>query len=144
LQRRPRLYSSSGREWFLILGDRPSPIFTRECEKVNILTKKHGEKIVLILKEERIDAHNSGELKDLFLKVLEEEGGRDLVIDLDQVHFIDSFGLGALLSGLKNAGLRSSGFILAGLQPRVRSMFELTRLHRVFDIYPKLEEALSE
>ncbi len=111
---------------------------------MNILLEKHGGKIVLTLKEERIDAHNSGELKDLFLKVLEEERGRDLVIDLDQVQFIDSSGLGALLSGLKNAGLRSSGFILARLQPRVRSMFELTRLHRVFDIYPKLEEAFSE
>ena len=66
---------------------------------MNILTKKHGEKIVLILKEERIDAHNSGELKDLFLKVLEEEGGRDLVIDLDQVQFIDSSGLGRCCRG---------------------------------------------
>jgi len=111
---------------------------------MNILIEKHGEKIVLRVKEERLDAHNSGELKDLFLKVLEQEGGRDLVIDLDQVKFIDSSGLGALLSGYKNAGLRSRGFVLAGLQPRVRSMFELTRLHRVFDIYPKLEEALSE
>jgi anti-sigma B factor antagonist len=111
---------------------------------MNILVEKHGGKIVLSLKEQRIDAHNSGELKDVFLKVLEEEAGRDLVIDLDQVQFIDSSGLGALLSGLKNAGLRSSRFILAGLQPRVRSMFELTRLQRVFDIYPKLEEALSD
>ena len=111
---------------------------------MNILVEKHGGKIVLSLKEERIDAHNSGELKDLFFKVLEEEAGRDLVIDLDQVQFIDSSGLGALLSGLKNVGPRSSGFILAGLQPRVRSMFELTRLHRVFDIYPNLVEALSD
>ena len=81
---------------------------------MNILVEKRGGKIVLSLKEERIDAHNSGELKDLFLKVLEEEAGRDLVIDLDQVQFIESSGLGALLSGLKNAGLRSSRFILGG------------------------------
>jgi len=111
---------------------------------MNILVEKHGGKNLLSLKEERIDAHNSAELKDFFLKVLEEDTGRDLVIDLDRVQFIDSSGLGALLSALKNAGLRSSGFILAGLQPRVRSIFELTRLHRVFDIYPKLEEALSD
>lgn len=111
---------------------------------MNILVEKHGGKIVLSLKEQRIDAHNSGELKDLFIKVLEEEAGRNLVIDLNEVQFIDSSGLGALLSGLKNAELRSSEFILAGLQPRVRSMFELTRLHRVFDIYPKLEEAPSD
>ena len=68
---------------------------------------------------------------------------KNVVIDLARVQFIDSSGLGALLSGYKNASLRSSGFALAGLQPRVRSMFELTRLHRVFDIYPSLQLALS-
>jgi anti-sigma B factor antagonist len=61
--------------------------------------EKHGGKIVLTLMEERIDAHNSGELKDLFLKVLEAERGRDLVIDLDQVQFIDSSGLGRCCRG---------------------------------------------
>lgn len=66
-----------------------------------------------------------------------------LIIDLAQVRFIDSSGLGALLSGYKNAGLRSGSFVLAGLQPRVQSMFELTRLHRVFEIYASLQEALG-
>ncbi len=81
---------------------------------MNILREKLAGKVVLSLKEERVDAHNSGELKDLFLKVLEGADGRDLIIDLDQVQFIDSAGLGALLSGLKNAGLRSRGFIWLG------------------------------
>lgn len=109
---------------------------------MNILAEKHAGKTVLSVKEERLDAHNSGELKDRILKVL-EDGCQHLIIDLDQVRFIDSSGLGALLSGFKNAGLRSSGFALVGLQPRVQSMFELTRLHRVFDIYPSLQEALG-
>ena len=66
---------------------------------MNVLLEKRGGKIVLTLKEERMDAHNSGELKDLFLKVLEAERGRDLVIDLDQVQFIDSSGLGRCCRG---------------------------------------------
>ncbi len=109
---------------------------------MNILTEKRDSKTVLILKEDRIDAHNSAELKDLLLKALEEDR-RALVIDLSQVQFIDSSGLGALLSGYKNANLRASGFSLVGPQPRVMSMFELTRLHRVFEIYPSMEEALA-
>jgi anti-sigma B factor antagonist len=109
---------------------------------MKILTERHEGKTVLSLNEERVDAHNSGELKDRILKIL-EDGDHDLVIDLSQVQFIDSSGLGALLSGYKNANLRSSGFALAGLQPRVKSMFELTRLHRVFDIYSGLQDALS-
>ena len=109
---------------------------------MNILTERRDGKTVLSLKEERVDAHNAAELKDRLLKALEEDG-HALVIDLSQVQFIDSSGLGALLSGYKNANLRASGFALVGLQPRVKSMFELTRLHRVFEIYPGIEEALA-
>ncbi|QJD30169.1 STAS domain-containing protein [Methylococcus geothermalis] len=108
---------------------------------MNLSTEISDGKTVLTLAEQRLDAHNSGELKDFMLKLL-EGGSRHLVVDLSQVSFIDSSGLGALLSGQKNATLRSSVFLLVGLQPRVRSMFELTRLHRVFEIYSTLEEAL--
>ena len=106
---------------------------------MNILMEKRDGKTVLSLKEERVDAHNAAALKDRLLKALEEED-RALVIDLSQVQFIDSSGLGALLSGYKNANLRASGFALVGLQPLVKSMFELTRLHRVFEIYPSMPE----
>jgi anti-sigma B factor antagonist len=109
---------------------------------MKMFTEQRDGKIILSLKEERLDAHNSGELKDRILKLF-EEGGRDLVIDLCDVKFIDSSGLGALLSGHKSALQRSAGFALAGLQPRVKSMFELTRLQRVFEIYPGLREALD-
>ena len=109
---------------------------------MNIMTENHEGRTVVAVKEGRLDAHNSGELKDRILKVL-EEGGRNLIVDLGEVQFIDSSGLGALLSGYKNATLRSSAFVLANLQPRVKSMFELTRLHRVFEIYPDLQEAMD-
>jgi anti-sigma B factor antagonist len=109
---------------------------------MRIVTEHRDVKTVLRVKEERLDAHNSGELKDRILKLF-EEGERDLIVDLGEVQFIDSSGLGALLSGHKNALQRSAGFALAGLQPRVKSMFELTRLQRVFDIYPDLTEALA-
>lgn len=97
---------------------------------------------VLTVLEERLDASNSAELRDAILRQLEPEG-RQLVLDLSQVSFIDSSGLGALLSGFKTANLRSGTLVLAGLQPRVQSMFELTRLHRVFEIFPSTAAALS-
>jgi anti-sigma B factor antagonist len=106
-------------------------------------TEKHEGRTVLTLQEERLDAHNSGDLRDRILKLL-ENGDQNLVVDISGVQFIDSSGLGALLSGYKNATLRSGSFVLAGLQPRVHSMFELTRLHRVFDIFPNVEAALSK
>ena len=110
---------------------------------MQILTDKRDGKMVLSLKEERLDAHNSGELRDRILKLL-ETGELNLIVDLSEVRFIDSSGLGALLSGYKNATLRAGTFVLASLQPRVQSMFELTRLHRVFDIYGKVEDAFAK
>lgn len=110
---------------------------------MNISTETREEHTVMKLQEERLDAHNSGELRDRILGLL-EAGGQKLIIDLSGVSFIDSSGLGALLSGYKNANLRSGSFVLVGLQPRVQSMFELTRLHRVFEIFPTLEGALAK
>lgn len=109
---------------------------------MNIAAEKRNGKTLLNLKEERLDAHNSGELKE-YLQRLLENGTHALVVDLSAVRFIDSSGLGALLSGYKNAALHHGSLVLSGLQPRVQSMFELTRLHRVFDIYPSLQDALD-
>lgn len=110
---------------------------------MQILTDKRDGRTLLSLKEERLDAHNSGDLRDRIMKLL-ETGELHLVVDLSEVKFIDSSGLGALLSGYKNATLRAGTFVLAALQPRVQSMFELTRLHRVFEIYPNVEDAFTK
>ncbi len=108
-----------------------------------ILKVEEKDDVVLIqVKEERLDAHNSGELKNQMLNLF-EEGKNHIVIDLQDVRFVDSSGLGALVSGFKNASARNGNLKLCGLQPQVKSMFELTRLHRVFEIFPGTDEALD-
>lgn len=114
-----------------------------EGKKLKCTTEVRDGRTVLIVSEERLDASNSGELREIMLNLL-EAGGQKLVIDLSQVSFIDSSGLGALLSGFKSANLRSGSLVLAGLQSRVQSMFELTRLHRVFEIFASVDEALAQ
>lgn len=97
---------------------------------------------VLTIKEERIDAHNSAELKDYLLHMI-ENGKIRILIQLGDVRFIDSSGLGALLSGNKHVAVKSGKLALINIQKQVLSMFELTRLNRVFEIYADLNEALS-
>jgi anti-sigma B factor antagonist len=103
--------------------------------------KLHGA-TVLFLQEERIDAHNSGELKEFILELI-ERGEPNIVVHLAKVRFIDSSGLGALLSGYKNAAAKSGKLSLSNIQPQVLSMFELTRLNRVFEIYHDVAEAFD-
>ncbi|WP_321372111.1 STAS domain-containing protein [uncultured Desulfuromusa sp.] len=103
---------------------------------------EQGDIVIISVNEERMDAHNSGDLKEQMLQLF-DEGKCNLVIDLSEVRFIDSSGLGALVSGFKNASAREGSLKLCCLQPQVRSMFELTRLHRVFEIFSTQEEASS-
>jgi anti-sigma B factor antagonist len=109
---------------------------------MNLVIEQKGGTVLLAVHEERLDAHNSGELKAQMLKLF-EEGKNNLVVDLQSVRFVDSSGLGALVSGFKNASSRNGSLKLSGLQLQVKSMFELTRLHRVFEIFTDVDEALA-
>ncbi|HKJ05345.1 MAG TPA: STAS domain-containing protein [Geopsychrobacteraceae bacterium] len=109
---------------------------------MQIKTEEQGDIVKIVVQEERMDAHNSGALKEEMLQLF-DEGKCNLVIDLSSVRFVDSSGLGALVSGFKNASTRDGSLKLCCLQPQVRSMFELTRLHRVFEIFGSAEEALE-
>ena len=109
---------------------------------MNINVEEKGTAVLIEVKEERLDAHNSSELKAEMLALF-DDGKNNLVIDLQDVRFVDSSGLGSLVSGFKNASARSGNLKLCGLQPQVKSMFELTRLHRVFEIFPGADEALA-
>ena len=70
-------------------------------------------------------------------------GKRAVVVDMGQVTFIDSTGLGifAMSSGkLKTAGGR---LLLAAPSPPVENVFKLTNVNTILSIYPTLEEALA-
>ncbi|GAM10618.1 anti-sigma-B factor antagonist [Geobacter sp. OR-1] len=109
---------------------------------MNMLSEKKKDVTILYVREERLDAHNSGDLKTELASLFEGKE-KSILVDLKDVRFIDSSGLGALVSGFKNAISHQGNLKLSGLQPQVKSMFELTRLHRVFEIFTSSEEALE-
>jgi anti-sigma B factor antagonist len=109
---------------------------------MNLKLEKINGYSVLAVQDERIDAHNSGELKEYLLQMI-EAGEKQIIVQLGRVRFIDSSGLGALLSGNKHILAKSGKLALTNIQKQVLSMFELTRLNRVFDIYVDLDEAFS-
>jgi anti-sigma B factor antagonist len=109
---------------------------------MNLNLEKINSFSVLTIQDERIDAHNSGELKTHLLQMI-EEGEKHIIIQLEHVRFIDSSGLGALLSGNKHIIAKSGRLALTNIQQQVLSMFELTRLNRVFEIYADLNEAFN-
>ena len=88
----------------------------------------------LHLKEvEEVCAANSGVLKSAIDEYLEESTSK-LIFQLDKVKFIDSGGLGLLISFHKMMSTRKGKCFIVNPSPIVSQVIELTRLHKVFNI----------
>ena len=72
-----------------------------------------------------------------------EEGNTRLVLSMAGLEFIDSAGLGALVSCLRRAAADGGDLRLADVPPFCRAIFELTRLTRVFDVTESEKEAVT-
>jgi anti-anti-sigma factor len=82
------------------------------------------------------------EFKQTLLRDIENDW-RKIVVDLSECEFIDSTFLGALVVSLKKLTSLGGDLKLVGFQPAVHSMFELTRMYRVFESFSDKEEAVS-
>ena len=98
---------------------------------------------ILVFKVEipRATVEIAGELKNELIKHF-EIGNIKVVVDLSNAEFVDSSFLGALVTGLKRSRMSGGDLRIVGLQPSVRSMFELTRLFRIFTIFDRTEDAI--
>ena len=77
------------------------------------------------------------------LKNLIVDGRNRVVVDLGNVGFVDSQGLGALISGLKVLRNEQGLLKLANISEPVEAVLRITRLLRVFDVHDSVEEALA-
>lgn len=68
---------------------------------------------------------------------------KNLIIDLQQVKYIDSSFLGALVAVLKHAMVLNTELVLAGLKKDIYNMIALIRLDKVFKIYNTLPDAVQ-
>jgi anti-sigma B factor antagonist len=103
-------------------------------------TPRRDRSNVLPLKGE-IDLHVSPSVTASLNAMIEKKPKR-LVVDLSGVTYIDSAGLAALIEAMQKVEGYGGKFLLAGLQETVRSIFEISRLDRVFQIFPDADTAL--
>src|SRR3970282_169916 len=72
-----------------------------------------------------------------------DKGQSRVVMDLSQVGYIDSSGMGVLVASMKQARAAGGDVRLCALQEDVRAIFEMTRLIKVMSIHPTRQEALA-
>jgi len=103
--------------------------------------RKAGEALVVAPLEERLDARVATDFKERMAELI-ASGNTKIVLDLSRVEFIDSSGLGAIVSSLKRMGGRGD-LVVCGLQETTMTLFRLTRMDRVFQVFDSEQQAVS-
>lgn len=107
--------------------------------------------LVVVFLISRLDASLASEFNEMITELLNREQSH-FVLDLANVDFIDSTALGLIIHWLKKVKAMDQGelqqpkrgFVLCGVGVKVRSLLQLTRMDRVFSIYPTQEEAVRD
>ncbi len=112
---------------------------SNERHNLDVRVEREPDATVVRLAGE-VDLRTSPQLRGRFLELFDERPSR-IILDLTHVDYIDSSGVGTVVE-LKRRAMRSeSKVVLVGLQPRVRSLFEITRLDKFFTITHSIDEA---
>jgi len=89
-----------------------------------------------------IDLYNAPEIKEFINKKIEEQK-YNVVINFQEISYIDSSGIGALISTLSNLKKYQGTLKITNIHDSVKKVFELTKLTSFFEIYDSVETALN-
>lgn len=108
---------------------------------MEITVREHGNVSVLHLKG-RLDLASGAGLKDQIKHLV--DSNRNLIhMNLSEVDFINSSGLGVLVSIMKETRLHKGRLTLSNLASYVQEIFEITQLSHIFELFTTEEEALN-
>lgn len=109
---------------------------------MNLETKKAGEFVCLKPLNQNIDATASTEFKARVVDLI-NQGNNFFLLNLSQVDFVDSSGLGAMISILKTLTQNNGDIVLCEMKIPVQNLFNLTRMNSVFRICSNEKEGLE-
>ena len=98
------------------------------------INRRENNNIILLDINGEIDLYNAPEIKDVIAKLIDEKRYQ-IVINLEKVSYIDSSGIGALISSLSNLKKYQGGLKIINVAGSVRKVFELTKLTSFFEIF---------
>jgi anti-sigma B factor antagonist len=108
---------------------------------MNLQVETVGGVTFVLLPGRTLDASNTAKFKSEVAPLIKAH--KHMVFDLAGVEFMDSSGLGALLSCLRQVTAQKGDMKLCNMGKTVRVLCEVVRMHRVFDILDSREAAIA-
>ena len=109
---------------------------------MDLSAETSGDISIVNMPGEYLDASTVKEFKADIAAFIEGDA-KKIVFDMSSLQFIDSSGLGAILSCLRKLNGSGGELKLCGMSKPVRALFELVRMHRIMDIYDARDDAIS-
>ncbi|AOP45516.1 STAS domain-containing protein [Streptomyces lydicus] len=110
--------------------------------RLHVEIRHHGASAVVTVTGE-LDHHTADLLRESLEGCL-DDGYARLVVDCSRLEFMDSTGLNVLLGARLRAEAEGGGVHLAGMQPVVARVFEITGAEAVFTVHDSVDTALSD
>jgi anti-sigma B factor antagonist len=104
---------------------------------------RKGETVSIVDCSGEVDLYSSAGLRDALLAEL-QSGIASVLVNMTEVGYIDSSGIATLIEGLQVSRQTKTRFGLFGLQSNARSVLEMARLHKVFNLFENEQEALAK
>lgn len=101
----------------------------------------HGDVAVLKISGNLMSGPESGELHQA-VKTIIEKGYLKVVIDLSDVKWMNSSGIGALMASYSSLAAKNGKIRLVGVTEKIESLLVVTRLIKTFDTFKMVEDAL--
>lgn len=107
--------------------------------KVTLEKAKPG--VGLVKMYGRLDGSNKTEFEKSFITFLKEYN--KFVFDCTELEFVDSSGLGTFIKSLEKASKQGGDIYIANLQAKPRLLFEITKAHKLFEVYDDPQSAIE-
>ncbi len=108
---------------------------------MEIEERKEGNVLIIKIGEKRLAADVAFQFKQKMAAFI-EEGHSTIIVDISDLEFIDSSGLASLVFTLKLLKEKDN-FLICGAQGPVKSIFEITRMDKVFQMFGDDKAALA-
>lgn len=98
--------------------------------------------VLIELKGNVMGGEDTKEFNDMLHKLI-DEGKKNIVVDLHEVKFMNSSGLGMLIGGLTTVKKSEGTFRLSRITDKIESLLVITKLITIFETYKTVDEAVA-
>lgn len=109
---------------------------------MKIKVNERYEAVVIELKGNVMGGDDTKEFNELLHKLI-DEGKKNIIVDLAEVKFMNSSGLGMMIGGLTTVKKAGGSLKLARVTEKIESLLIITKLVTIFEFYDKVEDAVK-